>query len=50
MGESSISYDKRWEFDDKYWKEIDELEFLGYIQKFLKLTGWKEKLDKETDH
>jgi hypothetical protein len=50
MGESSISYDKRWEFDDKYWKEIDEITFLEYIQKYLKLTGWKEKLEKETDH
>ncbi len=50
MGESSIGYDKRWEFNDMYWKEITEIDFLGYIQKFLKLTGWKEKLDKETDH
>jgi len=36
MGEAGIGYDKRWEFDDKYWKEIDEIEYLGYLQKFLK--------------
>lgn len=50
MGDSSISYDKRWEFDDGYWEEIDEIEYLGYLQKFLKLTGWKDKLEKESDH
>ena len=50
MGESSIYYDKKWEFDDEYLVEITELDFLEYLNKFLKLTGWKGKLEEETNH
>lgn len=52
MGVGSISYSKQevWRFDDEYYKEITELEFLDYLNKFLKLTGWKGKLEEETNH
>lgn len=50
MGEASVSYRDKHSFDSEYYKEIDELKFLEYLQKYLELTGWKEKLEKETDH
>ena len=50
MGECAIYYEDKWNFDDNFWKEIDEIEFLRYLDKFLRLTGWKQKMEKEVDH
>ncbi len=52
MGESSITYrDKhKFEGEEPSYEEITLIDFLGYLQKFLELTGWKQKLESETDH
>ena len=54
MGEGSMSHSElevgHFEGDVPWYQEISEIEFLEYLHKFLELTGWKEKLDKETDH
>lgn len=54
MGKGTLSYDEHtlWRFgkDETYYEEIDELKFLQDVNKFLKLTGLKDKMDKETNH
>ncbi len=52
MGKGVLNYDEHtvWQFKEKYFEEIDEITYLGYVNKFLKLTGLKEKMDKETNH
>jgi len=52
MGKGVLSYDDHtvWQFKEKYFEEIDEITYLGYVNKFLKLVGLKEKMDEETNH
>ena len=52
MGKNSLSHSEHEEyrFREEFYTEIDEITFLGYVNKFLKLTGLKEKMDKETNH